>query len=416
MTEEKIRLGILGLGRAFTLMIPTLTGDQRVKLVAAFDPRESARSAFVQEFGGSIHSSAQALCADPQVEWVYIATPHQMHAEHVAMAAAYGKHVLVEKPMAIALADCDRMIEACEKAGTQLVVGHSHSFNAPVRLARELIDSGTFGSVRMVHAMNFTDFLYRPRRPEELDTSRGGGVVFSQAAHQVDIVRLLAGGHGESVYARTGAWDSSRPTEGAYTALLNFVGGSVANLTYSGYGFYDSDALMEGIGEMGRPKSAATHQATRKKLINARDEAAEADQKAERNFGGISYVRDIGGPPQAYQHFGAVIVCCDRADLRLTPRGVEIHDASGVHMEYLPIPLVPRSEVIDEIWSVARQGHLPVHDGKWSRATLEVCIAILKSQREGKAIMLQQQVSYLPDIPSQYVPTAQSKTGHTKTP
>ena len=71
-------------------------------------------------------------------------------------------------------------IDASERASTRLIVGHSHSFNAPVRLARNLIASGRFGAVRLIQAMNFTDFLYRPRRPEELDTARGGGVVFSQ--------------------------------------------------------------------------------------------------------------------------------------------------------------------------------------------------------------------------------------------
>ena len=75
-----------------------------------------------------------------------------------------------------------------------LVVGHSHSFDAPILRTRELIASGDFGAVRMINAFNYTDFLYRPRRPEELDTAHGGGAVFNQAAHQVDIVRLLGGG------------------------------------------------------------------------------------------------------------------------------------------------------------------------------------------------------------------------------
>ena len=62
------------------------------------------------------------------------------------------------------------------------------------RALRALIDSGAFGAVRMINAINYTDYLYRPRRPEELDTAQGGGAVFNQAAHQVDIVRLIGGG------------------------------------------------------------------------------------------------------------------------------------------------------------------------------------------------------------------------------
>ena len=106
----------------------------------------------------------------------------------------------------------------------------------------------------MLHALNYTDFLYRPRRPEELDTAQGGGAVFNQAAHQVDIVRLLGGGRVKSVRAATGAWDATRPTEGAYSALLTFEGGAFASLTYDGYGHFDSDELMGWIGESGQQK------------------------------------------------------------------------------------------------------------------------------------------------------------------
>ena len=99
------------------------------------------------------------------------------------------------------------MIDAVQRAGVQLVVGHSHSFNAPILHARELIDSGAYGAVRMIHALNYTDYMVRPRRPEELDTAQGGGVMFSQGAHQIDIVRLLGGGRVRSVRAMTGNWD-----------------------------------------------------------------------------------------------------------------------------------------------------------------------------------------------------------------
>lgn len=394
--DDALRLGVLGLGRAFTLMLPTFTRDPRVKVVAAFDPRGSATDAFQRDFGGRGRASPEELCADPAVEWVYVATPHQLHVDHVRLAAAHGKHVLVEKPMALNLADCTHMIEACAQAGTRLVIGHSHSFNTPVLLARRLIDSGRFGAVRMINALNFTDFLYRPRRPEELDTSRGGGVVFSQAAHQIDIVRLLGGGEVQAVQARTGRWDPSRPTEGAYSALLDFESGAFAAITYNGYGYYDSDAQMDWVGEMGKAKLPGTHQQTRQKLRAATDEAAEARQKAERNYGGSSYVPDTGAPPAAFQHFGPVLVSCDGADLRLTPAGVEVHDVQGTRLESAPVPAVPRREVIDELWAVSRQGRPVLHDGRWSRATVEVCLAILASARDRRAIMLEHQVQLPP--------------------
>src|SRR5262249_51984094 len=147
----------------------------------------------------------------------------------------------------------------------------------------------TLGRVRMITALNFTDFLYRPRRAEELDTQRGGGVVFSQAAHQVDIVRLLGGGKLRSIRAVTGAWDSARPTEGAYAALLTFEDGTAASIVYSGYGHYDSDALLDWIGELGNPKDAQAYGAARRSLAAARDPRDEAHIKASLTYGGTSY-------------------------------------------------------------------------------------------------------------------------------
>jgi phthalate 4,5-cis-dihydrodiol dehydrogenase len=258
-----LRLGVAGLGRAFTLMLPTLRAHPDITLVAATDPREEACRRFIADFGGRAHSSVESLCGDPGVDAVYVATPHQMHAAHACAAATRGKHVLVEKPLAVTLAECDAIIAAADKARVRVVVGHSHSFDAPIRRTREIVARGELGRVRMVTALNYTDFLYRPRRPEELDTAQGGGVLFSQAAHQVDVVRLLVGERIASVRASAGAWDPARPTEGAYAAHLRFAGGAFASLVYSGYGHFDSDVFMDGIGEMGH-LSNADHAAARR--------------------------------------------------------------------------------------------------------------------------------------------------------
>ena len=194
LQNKAIGIGVVGLGRAFTLMLPTFVHDKRVNLVAATDPIAAARTQFEKDFSAPTYDTIEALCANPDVDVVYIASPHQFHAEHVCMAASFGKHVLVEKPMALGLDECTRMIEAARSAGTHLIVGHSHSFNAPIKRTRDIITSGIYGAVKMITAMNFTDFLYRPRRPEELYTASGGGVIHSQATHQIDMVRLLGGG------------------------------------------------------------------------------------------------------------------------------------------------------------------------------------------------------------------------------
>src|SRR5262249_50857542 len=172
-------------------MLPTFTADLRVSLVAAADPRPEARQRFAVDFAGKPYGRVEELCADPAVDVVYVATPHQFHAAHAVLAAQHGKHVVVEKPLALTLEDCDARVAAARRAGVHLIVGHSHSFDAPILRLRGLIASGAFGPVRMITALNYTEYLYRPRRPEELDTAQGGGALFNQAAHQVDVVRLI---------------------------------------------------------------------------------------------------------------------------------------------------------------------------------------------------------------------------------
>jgi len=391
MAGDVIRLGVAGLGRAFTLMLPTFVADPRIALTAASDLRPEARARFEADFGARTHDSIEALCADPQVDAVYIATPHQMHARHVEIAAAHGKHVLVEKPMAITLSECRAMIEAGRRAGITLVVGHSHSFNAPILHTRKLIDSGVFGAVRMIHALNYTDYMARPRRPEELDTAQGGGVLFSQAAHQIDIVRLLGGGRVRNVRAVTGNWDRARPTEGAYSALLTFENGAFASCTYSGYAHFDSDEFQGWIGEMGLPKDRTRYGAARKALRLAANEDEEAALKSARNYGGRDYVPGAIVPNRHHQHFGTIIVSCEHADLRPTPDGVLIYGDDDIRLDPVAVPKVPRAEVIDEFYTAIVEGKPPLHDGEWSQATLEVCLAILNSSQTQAEISLMHQ-------------------------
>jgi phthalate 4,5-cis-dihydrodiol dehydrogenase len=374
-----IRLGVAGLGRAFTLMLPTFSQDSRVHLVAAFDPREEARAQFARDFNAPVYSSVEELARDPAVEAIYVASPHQFHAEQTCIAARHGKHVLLEKPMALSLTECDTMIEAAHGAGVQLIVGHCHSFDAPYLKARSIVADGSVGAVRMIHALNFTDFLYRPRRPEELRTEQGGGAVYSQAAHQVDVVRLLAGSEVTRVRAVTGSWDPQRPTEGAYSTLLWFANGAFASLTYSGYGHFDSDEWCGWIGEMGQQKRPEDYGAARQRLARISDAAEEARLKSASTYGGPTYVPAAGLRPAMHQHFGPVVVSCERADLRPVPDGVWVYGHERREHFLLPQPPVPRYEVIDELHAALRDGKAPLHDGAWARATLEVCIALLKS-------------------------------------
>ena len=160
-SERKLRIGVAGLGRAFAVMLPTFKADPRVSLVAAADTRAEARQRFAEEFSANAYTTVEELCVDPAVEVIYVATPHQWHARHAALAAQHRKHLLIEKPMALTLQECAAIIDAARSAGVHLVIGHSHSFDAPVRHLRGLIDSGRYGNA----ATGYSQSRARPRGP-----------------------------------------------------------------------------------------------------------------------------------------------------------------------------------------------------------------------------------------------------------
>lgn len=313
----KLGIGVIGLGRAFRLMARGFALDPRVQLVAGADPDPGARKAFT----GKAFESAEDLCAAPGVDVVYVATPHQLHAGHARIAFAAKKHLLVEKPMALTAVDCRAMVEGARKAGVVLIVGHSHSFDLPVLRTAELVRSGQFGALRMITALNCTDFMRRRKR-DPLDS-----VVHNQAAHQVDIVRLLAGSQVKTVKANV--------REGAYACQLSFESGALASLTYDGNGHFRTDEFMGGTGELGEP--------------------------------GV-----------AHEHFGLLIASCDKADLRPLPTGVMVYGDGGPRFEPLPPPAIPRKEVIDELYGAVVEGKAPLHSGEWGAATMDVVLAMAK--------------------------------------
>jgi phthalate 4,5-cis-dihydrodiol dehydrogenase len=386
-SEPGLRLGVAGLGRAFSVMLPSFIADPRVTLVAGTDLRPEARRQFAADFSAKIYPTVEELCADPAVEAVYVATPHQHHVRHATLAARHGKHLLIEKPMAVTLDECRTIVDAARRSSVHVVVGHSHSFDAPIQRLRDLIAGGDFGRVRMINAINYTDYLYRPRRPEELDTAQGGGAVFNQAAHQVDIVRLIGGGRIEKVRAITGSWDLRRATEGAYAALLTFENGAFASLTYNGYGHFDSDEFQGWIGEMGETK--APYAKSRRRFETSDDEIAF---KNSRNYGGADF-RPPCGHAVAHQNFGTLLVSCERADLRALPNGVMIYQDGSARFDGLPPPTVPRAGVIDELYQAIVNGKTPLHDGAWATSTVEVLLAMLRSAREGSDVRLEGAVS-----------------------
>jgi phthalate 4,5-cis-dihydrodiol dehydrogenase len=390
--DAPLRFGIIGLGRGSSGMIVALAQHPSARITAAVDLRPEPLERFARDFEVESYTQAEALCASPDVDVVYVATPHQFHAEHVVMAAEHGKHVVVEKPMALTLEECDRMIAAAGRHGVKLVVGHTAGHNPAVKQMRRIVASGELGRLGLINVGAYTEFLYRARRPEELDTALGGGIIFNQVPHQVDAVRLVGGGLVRSVRSATGVWDPERPTEGSCAAFLNFEDGAAAVLVYNGYDHFMSLELRSWIDPAKRQEPQLSHGQTRRRLRELTVEQEEAALVATSGYGSSRYA-EVGGDLWQ-QELGHMIVSCERGDVRLVGDGLLIYDDEG--RRALPIAgeggVRGRRDVIDEIVAGVTQGRPLIHDGRWGKATMAVCLAILQSARERREVMVDHQV------------------------
>src|SRR5215471_18431123 len=236
--EAPLRVGLIGVGVGARQLLPALSTAAHVRFVAAADVRPDAMARLAERYGVQTYASVEQLCDQAPIEAVWIATPNHLHAAHAIAAAERGKHVIVSKPLAISLAEVDAMNAAARRAGVHLLAGHTQSMAPTIRRMGELVASGTLGQLGMIHTWHYTDWMYRPRLPAELDTAQGGGPVFRQASHQVDIVRVIAARPVRSVRAMTVQLDEARGAEGAYTAFLEFDDGTPATIVYSGYGHF----------------------------------------------------------------------------------------------------------------------------------------------------------------------------------
>ncbi|MGZ8479537.1 MAG: Gfo/Idh/MocA family protein, partial [Candidatus Binatia bacterium] len=274
---RRLKLGIVGIGVGASEILPAMEQIPEFELVAAADVNPRVLETFRERYGAKTYDSVEKLCADPNVEAVWISTPNRFHAAHTIISANAGKHVVVEKPMAISLQEAEKMIEATIKNKIKLLCGHTQSFGPHIRTMRKIIRSGELGRLCALHVWAYTDWMLRPRTADELDINQGGGVPYRQGPHQIDTLRLLGGGMVRSVRGSTGAWFKGRPIPGYYSGFMEFEDGTPATLMHNGYGYFLASELVPWGGQNSR-YSEAERAAVRKSLLDGtRDENADKD-------------------------------------------------------------------------------------------------------------------------------------------
>lgn len=225
-----IRFGLLGCGRIAKRHSDLLGGNQieGACLAAVCDPIHARADAIAARFGVPAHYHIDDLLARADIDAVAVLTPSGMHAAHVIACARAGKHVVVEKPMALRLQDADDMIRACDEAGVKMFVVKQNRFNIPVVKAREALDAGRFGRLVLgtVRVRWCRDQAYYDQDAWRGTWAYDGGVLTNQASHHVDMLEWFFGDV-ISVHARATTALVNIETEDTAVATLKFRNGAL---------------------------------------------------------------------------------------------------------------------------------------------------------------------------------------------
>ncbi len=387
MAPDTVRVGIVGLGIAARQVLSSITATGGAQLTAACDVRTEELERFKQHFGVETFTNLADMCKHGPVDAVWVATPNNYHAEHTIVAADHGKHVICEKPMAISMAEANRMVEAIERNGVIFIPGHSRIYRPYVRKMGEILQSGRLGRVIQINTLMYNDWTQRPWEIHSLDPKLGGGVVYRQGPHQVDVVRYLAGGLVRSVRATTGKWHPAYDVEGNYSAYMDFEDGAAALISFNGYGSFDVRELTWGIGEGGQirseeqmlgPKPRRAGPVPNDEFYNLPQYSLEAFDRGERR-------------PRKQDFFGLLIVSCERGDIRQSPDGLYLYTEKG-REEVLMTERELRAGEIQALVDVVTGAGPAFPNVHWGRATLEACIAMIESSRQRREIVLEHQV------------------------
>jgi UDP-N-acetyl-2-amino-2-deoxyglucuronate dehydrogenase len=225
--SDVLRFGLIGCGRVAPRHAESLLSLPGAQLVAVADVRETRAERFAAQYHAAAHTDYRALLARQDVDVVSICTPSGLHAQMAIEAMQAGKHVIVEKPIALSLADADRMIGAALVYGLKLCVVLQNRYNPPMQDLKQVVESGMLGRLLLGNA---TVRWYRPQEYYE-DGWHGtwamdGGALMNQSIHHIDALQWLLG-RPESVFAYSATLAHRMEAEDIGVASIRFHGGTL---------------------------------------------------------------------------------------------------------------------------------------------------------------------------------------------
>jgi len=248
-----MRIGIIGCGMIAGIHAQAIASLEEAELAGAADHNPARAAEFCAKHGGKAYADSEELLCDPTVDAVSICTPSGFHAEGAIAALEHGKHVILEKPMALDCAAADRIIEACRQYNRHLTVISQLRFYSDVQYVRELIRDGAFGRLTMcsLYMKYWRDEKYYSSSPWK-GTRRfdGGGALMNQGIHGVDLLQYLAGPM-RVLGSSAKTLSHKIEVEDTAAALLSFENGALGVIEASTCAYPGFDRRIELIGDRG---------------------------------------------------------------------------------------------------------------------------------------------------------------------
>jgi myo-inositol 2-dehydrogenase / D-chiro-inositol 1-dehydrogenase len=251
--RRPIKVSVIGCGRAAQdLHLPALGRISDVEVAGLADPNPHALDAAGEGFGIRRRTDDyRELLEDGAIDVACIATPTKLHAEVALAALEAGKHLLVEKPLALSLDDCDLLVERAARSGLKAMVGFNLRWHRHVRRARELVRRGRLGDLKLLRSAFTSANLVRADLPRwRVDLADGGGILAIAAVHHLDLWRFLLSEEIAELYcAASGRADHAAPATAAIVGStprgVRVAGAFCAeNGNENGFAIYGTEAWL----------------------------------------------------------------------------------------------------------------------------------------------------------------------------
>ena len=225
---DKVNFGVIGAGGiAYRKTIPGMLKAKNCRLVAVMDPVGVEKIA--ADFKVKPYKTEAELLADPDVQAVYIASPANMHAKQIKMAARAGKHILCEKPLTLKIKDAEASLKVCRENKVFLQEGYMMKFHGAHQRIKELLDEGRLGKIVYMRAQLSCWYPKIEGAWRQDPRSGGGGALMDMATHLYDLLEYFAG-EIKHIAAVTGRLVQDYRSDDASTTLLEFKSGAQASV------------------------------------------------------------------------------------------------------------------------------------------------------------------------------------------